>query len=765
MSVNDSKYEGKLSSFYDILCHTGEHDDDERLVDTIVIPIIQRDFAQGRKGATKIRERFLKALFDAIDTADSKPIELDFIYGELVEKKRENIFYPLDGQQRLTTLFLLHWYVAKRIKANRINFLNKFSYETRESSKQFCDKLFALVPNFAMPIDEYIKDKSWFTGNWGADPTIDSMLVVLRAIDDHYRNFTNEQLEIVWENLIGNGTIPYGKITFYKLYLDEMDMSDSLYIKMNSRGKPLTDFEHFKAELSRYVAKVIVAKIDVAWTNLLWSYRDQSNDLDSKLYEQNGLDVKFLHLIKSFLVIYIVTNDIAEYNDALSMDCYDLLYLIESSDNETSTCCDDMVSFLDFLCSIEISVSEFFNLFLTDKEMDEKKVFLYTSDSRNKIGIDILKTATDGVLTYNSVILQYTFLICIKKYDRSICDSNSQEYSEILNHLRIIRNLMINSQDRMRSENIKSILNRVKLIIEADEIAEGALDFTILQKKQELLKNRWINGDIKKYKAISKTENNHLLYGNLAALDVTDGEYNISHLDKFCKLFSNLNSGKTHQIEQALMSIGDYGNLNRGMYNYGGVNGTDCNGNWRSTVFIHGNKTTPRILCSLLDQLTNCDSAELQQIIDKYKADCRNNKEFPWRYYFVAHSGFRHGDSGKFWEPDTKEAYERIMMRRSQFNGYWWNPFLFCLSRKIAGCTLDNYGGALMLDNGTCQLSCRKDSYILEIAGDGKYVIEIPQNTNGIDIIDRIEYIASEDVVKSNADVKAYLKAIGKREE
>ena len=70
-----------------------------------------------------------------------------------------------------------------------------------------------------------------------------------------------------------------------------------------------------------------------------------------------------------------------------------------------------------------------------------------------------------------------------------------------------------------------------------------------------------------------------------------------------------------------------------------------------------------------------------------------------------------------------------------------------------------------MLDNGTCQLSCRKDSYILEIAGDGKYVIEIPQNTNGIDIIDRIEYIASEDVVKSNADVKAYLKAIGKREE
>lgn len=32
-----------------------------------------------------------------------------------------------------------------------------------------------------------------------------------------------------------------------------MGLTDELYIKMNSRGKPLTVFEHFKAELEREI--------------------------------------------------------------------------------------------------------------------------------------------------------------------------------------------------------------------------------------------------------------------------------------------------------------------------------------------------------------------------------------------------------------------------------------------------------------------------------------------------------------------------------
>jgi hypothetical protein len=82
----------------------------------IRVPMIQRDYAQGRLTETEVREEFLNALEAALKKpADDPmlPLNLDFIYGS-VEGDDETRFLPLDGQQRLTTLFLLHWYLAWR---------------------------------------------------------------------------------------------------------------------------------------------------------------------------------------------------------------------------------------------------------------------------------------------------------------------------------------------------------------------------------------------------------------------------------------------------------------------------------------------------------------------------------------------------------------------------------------------------------------------------------------------------------------------------
>ena len=103
----------------------------------IVIPIIQRDYAQGRIGKEKLREKFLKDLKKALD--DNEILKLDFVYGNI----ENNCFNPLDGQQRFTTLWLLHWYIAFKagtLKDNEATFKN-FTYETRTSSREFCNKL------------------------------------------------------------------------------------------------------------------------------------------------------------------------------------------------------------------------------------------------------------------------------------------------------------------------------------------------------------------------------------------------------------------------------------------------------------------------------------------------------------------------------------------------------------------------------------------------------------------------------------------------
>ena len=157
----------------------------------------------------------MNALFKAIDNEGSSPIELDFIYGDFDSKN--GIFYPLDGQQRLTTLYLLHWYIAKRLNEKDIKFLRKFSYQIRESSKEFCVKLFEICPDFIKPVDEYITDCNWYTKTWASDPTIASMLVMIKDIETHYKNFDDSKLNVVWKNLIGDNEL--GKIRFYRLYI------------------------------------------------------------------------------------------------------------------------------------------------------------------------------------------------------------------------------------------------------------------------------------------------------------------------------------------------------------------------------------------------------------------------------------------------------------------------------------------------------------------------------------------------------------------
>lgn len=99
----------------------------------VVVPVIQRDYAQGRKDKEYIRKTFLTELKEYVDNETS--VTLDFVYGNI----EGDCFYPLDGQQRLTTLWLIHWYIS--LKAGKLSedkkVLSKFFYETRASSGDF----------------------------------------------------------------------------------------------------------------------------------------------------------------------------------------------------------------------------------------------------------------------------------------------------------------------------------------------------------------------------------------------------------------------------------------------------------------------------------------------------------------------------------------------------------------------------------------------------------------------------------------------------
>ena len=298
----------------------------------VEIPIIQRDYAQGRSSESELRAAFLAALHAYL--SEGKPNrDLDFVYGSIITEGDVTKFTPLDGQQRLTTLFLLHWYLAQiagRASEWRDvlykNGKSLFSYETRASSSEFCDALMAndismaellKTPNGADSLSNTIEDKSWFFMTWAYDPTIQSMLVMLDAIHEKFVDCGEDFDKLIdLENPV---------ITFLFLDLKQFKLTDDLYIKMNARGKPLSPFENFKAKLEQRIKtfegpwqaynltfnnqprKVdgydyFIHKIDTDWADVFWAYRNElsaDNTFDDEIMNFIALLVANYHLLNA----------------------------------------------------------------------------------------------------------------------------------------------------------------------------------------------------------------------------------------------------------------------------------------------------------------------------------------------------------------------------------------------------------------------------------------------------------------------------------
>ena len=291
----------------------------------ICIPKIQRDYAQGRIGKELLRERLLKCCKDALHHHDNPQMHLllDFVYGS---KEDDNRYYPLDGQQRLTTLWLLHWYVAysaQELDDYTRNVLAKFSYETRRSSTDFCKFLCQLryAPEASsVSLREYILSQTTFSARWTLDPTVSAMLNTLCGTDitdknnndiidgfaELFQGCTKEEFKS-YLVLLQSDSCP---IRFYNLDMrgENLPLSDDLYIKMNARGKQLTDWENFKADLLDFVhdKEDLGNEIDGCWTDLFW-LNQKNGKIDSILFAFINRYI-FNHLLCSGLDMEQITK-------------------------------------------------------------------------------------------------------------------------------------------------------------------------------------------------------------------------------------------------------------------------------------------------------------------------------------------------------------------------------------------------------------------------------------------------------------------------
>lgn len=223
----------------------------------IVIPIIQRDYAQGRKNekARLVRERLIDDWIRALnnnENSDENRVDFNYIYGNATQ----NIFYPVDGQQRLTSLYLLYWYLAFANDSQEVIKKWKFEYQTRNSALEF----FSFLKDTEKSIDLYlllsnenpeekenrIKNKSWFKEKWENDPTITACIQFLITLTNKLKAYKREFKQF-WDRLMDE------KSAVYFTYLTEDSEEHAeinaakKYTRMNARGKKLTEFENLKA--------------------------------------------------------------------------------------------------------------------------------------------------------------------------------------------------------------------------------------------------------------------------------------------------------------------------------------------------------------------------------------------------------------------------------------------------------------------------------------------------------------------------------------
>lgn len=263
----------------------------------VTVPPLQRDYAQGRERNAEI-EQIRNSLVDEIYEAlvSDKPLVLNFIYGE----KTDGYFIPIDGQQRLTTLFLLHWYVFKRADYSEgLDRLKGFSYQTRVTSKRFCENLCnALVDFTEERISTEIRECYWLTGNFLKDPTVKSMLTMLDTIHRKFRAYDD------FKSLKEKLTAEDCPISFLWLPMEHFQKTNDLYIKMNARGKLLSDFEIFKAKLQNSAMMQEILGANVAKQEVIryiGRYNNQYAEFFYHLFPDASYDEAMLVFLKEMI--------------------------------------------------------------------------------------------------------------------------------------------------------------------------------------------------------------------------------------------------------------------------------------------------------------------------------------------------------------------------------------------------------------------------------------------------------------------------------
>lgn len=673
------------------------------------IPQLQRDYVQGSDKAKEIRDLFICDLVETLsaDTpeAKQKTLHLDFIYGSTYEEapasglhphwkegelhfdipnsdvnEPTKVFLPLDGQQRLTSLWLLHWMLCPETEADAAKkLLSHFSYATRSSSRRFCAALVAHIGDGELKQQLKInKAKSalmeapWFLPAWQKDPTVNSMIEMLVAIGTRLGEADTAPL---WTRL-QEGAITF---TVIEIQSNEFRLTDELYIKMNNRGRMLTDWECDKAKAIECLGEVVFTEENAGLWESLQANEQEKTPADYFSFRVDGRWQDFFwHLSRggeSPLEDHVQRSDEMmryfftwwaefRYYHYNTGECSDKMHVFKSAEEITL-----LFQVLNKLYEIGYPHGE------SAKNQDQEKAFLETAfdvasksavevrlhftgreGNESRVG-DLFRLLCEGKLERRHQVLVYYLLLRLVKYNEEATDANLCDF------LRVVRNFLysIRKTEKMAFNSgieLKELSGYAKYLDEvlgekevyaglsSKEISEGTFQ-NMSAFRHEVEKAKWICAHPAEKTALFQLEEHDLLRGFLRNLPWQVGSG--IDINKLCEAFfaifgspwlKETEKPSDKLVARALVACGFQGILNRGIRKY--TWWAYCFGgdepHWRFVLTYHKDMhlkehTGRQNLLSALQRLfklyieqSGTPEERLQAIIDNFLMQTENKK-------------------------------------------------------------------------------------------------------------------------------------------
>lgn len=217
--------------------------------DKVIIPDLQRDYCWGNPYSNDSNDSLVSSFLDSILNLDrDKDITMGLIYGYYDRLKPYHL-QLCDGQQRLTTLFLIIG-IINRYTNNRYqdilisNFeLNEddgephLMYGIRESSLYFLSDL--TTHYFLDTKLKYsdIDSQYWFLNSYKHDPTILCILKALKTIEERLDKCPNMKE-------LGDFIVEHLKFLFYDMA--NRQNGEETFVVINTTGEPLSANQNLK---------------------------------------------------------------------------------------------------------------------------------------------------------------------------------------------------------------------------------------------------------------------------------------------------------------------------------------------------------------------------------------------------------------------------------------------------------------------------------------------------------------------------------------